>query len=150
MMWRRLIWSVPMVLALCAAAHVLHAAALVPQSDAKRCGLTRAWYAQVGSPQATGPVNHVNYSDGALLVQTTAGMLTALDAETGRTLWGRQVGPRGRWTSEAAANKEHIAVVVGSQLYVLDRQSGTLLWVRQLAGVPAPGRRSARPMHSCR
>jgi outer membrane protein assembly factor BamB len=138
-MWRRLIWSVPIVLVTLVSTCVLHAAALVPQSDAKRCGLTRAWYAQVGSPQATGPVSHVNYSDGVLLVQTTAGVLTALDAETGRTLWGRQVGPRGRWTSEAAANKGHIAVVVGSKLYILERETGTLLWERQLVGVPGAG-----------
>ena len=29
-----------------------------------------------------------------LLVQTDKGMLTALDAETGRRLWATQVGPR--------------------------------------------------------
>jgi outer membrane protein assembly factor BamB len=117
----------------------LSAAALVSESQVNRLGLTRAWFAQAGSLQSTGPVNHIHYSDGVLLAQTTGGMVSAIDAETGRTLWSRQVGPRGRWTSEAAANKQYVAVVNGSRLHVMDRKSGAELWNRQLRGVPGAG-----------
>lgn len=135
----RLAWAMLVMGLLSAHAHWLSAAALVSESEANRLGLTRAWFAQAGSLQSTGPVNHVHYSDGVLLAQTTGGMVSAIDAETGRTLWNRQVGPRGRWTSEAAANKDYVAVVNGSRLHVIDRKTGTELWSRQLRGVPAAG-----------
>ncbi len=134
-----LAWTTRISLALFAMAPALWGAALVPQSQAVRCGLTRAWFAQVGSLQSTGPVNHIHYFEGVVLAQTTGGMLTALDAETGRTLWARQVGPRGRWTSEAAANKDFVAVVNGSRLHALERLTGVEVWNRQLVGVPGAG-----------
>jgi outer membrane protein assembly factor BamB len=117
----------------------MRAAAIVAESQANRLGLTRAWFAQAGSLQSTGPVNHIHYFEGVVLAQTSGGMVSAFDAETGRRLWHRQVGPRGRWTSEAAANKDFVAVVNGSRLHVMDRQTGAELWNRQLRGVPAAG-----------
>jgi outer membrane protein assembly factor BamB len=132
-------WMIWGALVLCAVASSGRAAPLIPQSHAIRCGLKRAWFAQVGSLQTTGPVNHVRYSGGLLLVQTVGGILTGLDAETGRTLWAVQVGPRGRQTTEAAANNGYVAVVNGSTLYVLDRSNGAVLWNRRLGGAPGAG-----------
>ncbi len=138
-MGRRLNWMVGTVLVACATTTLGHAAVLVPESQAMRCGLTRAWYAQVGAMRTTGPVNYVHLVDGVLLVQTTGGMLSALDAETGRTLWATQVGPRGRLTSEAAGNKDSIAAINGSTLYVLERINGAVRWHRRLGGAPGAG-----------
>jgi outer membrane protein assembly factor BamB len=123
----------------CATASIAQGAALVSESQAARCGLVRAWFAQVGAPRSTGPVNHVRWSDGMLLVQTTGGSLAALDAETGRTLWTTQIGPRGRLTSEAAANKQFVAAVNGSTLYVIDRATGAIQWQRRMGGAPGTG-----------
>ena len=74
-----------------------------------------------------------------LLVQTEGGMLSSLDSETGRTIWDVQIGPRGRQTSEAAANTQYVTAINGSMLYVLDRASGNVLWKRQLSGAPGAG-----------
>jgi len=115
------------------------AATMVGQSEASRCGLRRAWYAQAGSLRSTGPINHVRYSDGLLLVQTSEGMLSAIDAETGRKLWSTQVGPRGRQSSEAAANQQNVAVVNGSHLYILDRLTGHILRQSELGDAPGAG-----------
>ena len=139
MVWRRLAWTTFVMCLLSAAAPSMRAAAIVAESQANRLGLTRAWFAQAGSLQSTGPVIHIHYFEGVVLAQTTGGVVSAFDAETGRTLWHRQVGPRGRWTSEAAANKDFVAVVSGSRLHVMDRRTGTELWNRQLRGVPAAG-----------
>lgn len=115
------------------------AATMVGQEEATRCGLRRAWYAQAGSLRSTGPINHLRYSDGLLLAQTTEGMLTAIDAETGRKLWNTQVGPRGRQSTEAAANAQHVAVVNGSHLYILDRHTGHILRQSVLGNAPGAG-----------
>src|SRR5262249_30825162 len=115
------------------------AASTISQNAAARHGLARGWFAQVASARATGPITHIHHDEGLLVAQTAGGMMTALDAETGRILWALQVGPRNHLSSEAAVNPEYVAVVNGSVLYVLDRASGRLLWQKQLSGSPGAG-----------
>ena len=112
---------------------------LIPRTTASRYGLTRKWFAQVGSPQVTGRLEHVNFDDGLLLTQSTRGLVTALDAETGRTLWATQVGDRDGSCTEPAANDKFIVVLNGSTLYVLDRKDGGVLWRKQTRGAPGAG-----------
>lgn len=76
---------------------------------------------------------------GMLLVQTQMGLLHALDAETGRTLWVQQVGHRMRPSETPAVNECYVAVVNGMMLYVLDRKVGKLLWTRKLPNVSISG-----------
>ena len=49
-----------------------------------------------------------------------------------------------------AANDKFVAVINGSTLYLLDRASGRILSERRSAACPAPVRRWARTMFSCR
>lgn len=128
-----------MLLVAWAAASVCQAATLIERNSAARLGLVRAWYAQVGSPRATGAIAHVNYAHGMLLVQSTRGLITALDGETGRTLWATQAGSPDRLSTEPDANEEFVVVVNGSVLYVLDREAGHIVWQKQLGGAPGAG-----------
>jgi outer membrane protein assembly factor BamB len=131
-----MLWAAVVV---CASTRSSGAAVLIPQTVAARYGLTRAWFAQIGSPQTTGTLAHVSLNEGMLLVQSTSGMLSALDAETGRTLWATQVGPSHHLSSEPAANEKFVVVVNGSVLFVLDRTTGHILWQRSLGGTPGAG-----------
>ncbi|MBI3838792.1 MAG: PQQ-binding-like beta-propeller repeat protein [Planctomycetia bacterium] len=133
---RRILWA---TLACCVLTSASHAAVVIPQTLVARYGLTRAWFTQVGSPAATGPIRNVTLDRGTLFVQTQDGMVTALDAETGRILWSTQVGPRNHTCSEPAANHKFVTVVNGSVLFVLDRTSGQLQWQKQLSGSPGAG-----------
>jgi outer membrane protein assembly factor BamB len=137
MMLQRVILSA--VLAWCAATSASQAAVVIPQTLAARYGLTRAWFTQVGSPAATGPIRHVTLDRGTVFVQTQDSMVHALDAQTGRILWATQVGPRNHISSEPAANEKYVAVVNGSVLFLLDRASGQLQWQKQLSGSPGAG-----------
>jgi len=112
---------------------------MISQPAAARHGLTRAWFAQVGSAQVTGRIEYVNYVDGLLLVQSSLGMLTALDAETGRTLWETRVGTREGSSSEPAANSKHVVVLNGSTLYVIDRKDGGIAWKKSVTRAPGAG-----------
>lgn len=123
----------------CGAASVCTAATLIERNAAARLGMARAWYAQVGSQRSTGSISHVSYGRGMLLVQSTRGMLTALDAETGRAVWSTQVGPSDHLSTQPDANEEFVVVVSGSVLYVLDRAAGHILWQKQLGGAPGAG-----------
>jgi outer membrane protein assembly factor BamB len=127
------------ILAACSFASTTQAAGLIDRNAAARFGMARAWFTQVGSARATGAISHITYDQGILLVQTTRGLLTALDGETGRILWSTQTGPADRMCTAAAANAEHVVVVNGSELIVIDRASGGILWERQLRGAPGAG-----------
>lgn len=126
-------------LGLVAAASSALAQGMISQPAAARHGLKRAWFAQVGSPQVTGRIEYVNYVDGLLLVQSSQGMLTALDAETGRTLWETRVGTREGSSSEPAANKKHVVVLNGSTLFVIDRKDGGIAWKKRVSRAPGAG-----------
>jgi outer membrane protein assembly factor BamB len=126
-----------LVASLCATVGL--AEGVIPQNVAARYGLTRAWYTQIGSPRATGAISNVNYDRGTLFVQSKTGMISALDAETGRMLWSTQVGPENHTSTEPSANENFIVVVNGSVLYVLDRADGRLQWQKPLDGCPGAG-----------
>lgn len=112
---------------------------MISQPAAARHGLTRAWFAQIGSPQVTGRIEFVNYVDGLLLVQSSLGVLTALDAETGRTLWETRVGTREGSSSEPAANSKYVVVLNGSTLFVIDRKDGGIAWKKRVSRAPGAG-----------
>lgn len=126
-------------LALCLLTASGRAEALLTQSSAARLGLTRSWFTQIGASRSTGPIAYMNCDRGMLYVQTTRGSVTALDAETGRTLWTSQIGSPKHTSSEPDGNDKILAVVSGSTLYVLDRHTGALLWQRVLNGTPGAG-----------
>ncbi len=65
---------------------------LVPEATAARHGLTRPWFAQVELDSAREHVRSVILYEGVLYVQTDAATVHAIDAETGKTLWSKQVG----------------------------------------------------------
>lgn len=112
---------------------------LIPETTAARHGLTLAWFNQVQFDQTRGRVEHVVLHEGTLLVTTSRAMLHAMDAETGQTLWLQRVGRPEHPTLAPNTNKELVAVVNGSQLYVLRRDTGKLLWNTQLSSAPAAG-----------
>jgi len=112
---------------------------LIPETIATRYGLTQAWFNQVQLDLGRGRIEHIVLHEGTLLITTNRAMLHAMDAETGQTLWVQQIGQPEHPTLVPSANRESVAVVNASQLYVLQRNTGKLLWKTQLAGVPVAG-----------
>ncbi len=71
-----------------------------------------------------------------LFVQTESSLLESLDAETGGRLWATRVGHRDYPSSPPAANEKFVAIVNGTTLYVLDRNTGRALREERLRFVP--------------
>jgi outer membrane protein assembly factor BamB len=128
-----------LMLTICVTTSAARAAILVPQNEAARFGLTRAWATQAGSQRVVSNIAHVNLHEGMLLVLTTGSQLSALDAETGRALWKTQVGPSNHQSTEPTGNDRQVVVVNGSVLYVLDKHTGNIMWQRKLGGPPGAG-----------
>jgi hypothetical protein len=72
-----------------------------------------------------------------LYVTTDRAMVQAIDAETGRTVWTTTVGQRDFPTEGPGVNEKYVAVLNGTSLYLLTRDTGQIVWVRQVQGVPA-------------
>ena len=74
-----------------------------------------------------------------LYAVTELGTIHALDGETGRTKWVTTVGRMDHFTTQAAANDRYVGIVNGSTIYILKTSDGSLVWQRQMAGVPTAG-----------
>jgi len=132
--------SLAMVVALtlmCAAARL--DAQLISQPTAMRHGLTRAWYNQVPIDTSRAKLAHWVLHKDILLVQTSAGLLTAIDAETGGTRWTNRLNKDGAPSAAPAANDTTVCAVCGDMLYVYDRITGRTLWERKLSSTVNSG-----------
>jgi outer membrane protein assembly factor BamB len=112
---------------------------IIPETAAARHGLTRPWFTQAQVDRSRGKIEHMVLFDGTLFVQTDRGVLQTIDAETGRTLWAKELGRRDFPSMQPAINGEMVAVINGSTLYILHRPTGRLLWQRAVQGVPGAG-----------
>lgn len=112
---------------------------LIPETTAARHGLTRPWFTQVEVDRSRGKIQNFVLYDGTLYAQTDVAVIQAIDAETGRTLWCKQVGDPKQPTFPAGAYRDFLALINGSHLYVLNRLNGDLLYERELNGAAGAG-----------
>ncbi|MGD9636855.1 MAG: PQQ-binding-like beta-propeller repeat protein [Pirellulales bacterium] len=109
---------------------------LISQGDAASAGLKRAWFARAEVNPARSHVVDWVLADDELLILTDLGVLQALDANTGQTLWTTQFGNPNYPSLGPGSNGEYVAVINGSTLYLLDRKSGKIQSQRKIGGAP--------------
>ncbi len=114
-------------------------AQIIPETTAARHGLARQWFNQADVDLSRGRVTNLVLDRGTLFVQTDQAILQAIDAETGQTLWSVEVGRRGHPSLRPATNADMVAVVNGSNLFVLNRHQGKVLWQQAIPGAPGAG-----------
>ena len=71
-----------------------------------------------------------------LVVLTTAGVVQEINAQTGETLWVASVGNPRHPNLGPAVSEQHVALVNGATLFVLDRTDGRPVKVRRVGGAP--------------
>lgn len=74
-----------------------------------------------------------------LITLTDRGQLEVLDAESGQTLWREDVGDPGRQYYSIGCSDKYVAVVNGSQLFVLSIENGALVKQAELERPPLFG-----------
>jgi outer membrane protein assembly factor BamB len=112
---------------------------LLPETTAARHGLTRPWFAQVELDQARGSLVSAVLYEGVLYCQTNTANLHAIDAETGKTLWSKQIGLPNHPSMPPDARGDMLAVVNGSRLFVVNRFNGDLLYEKEIKDAPGSG-----------
>jgi outer membrane protein assembly factor BamB len=74
-----------------------------------------------------------------LYAVTDRAVLHAIDAETGRTRWSTVVGNRDYPVERPGISEDYVAVLNGSTLHLLKRQTGEMAWIRAIQGVASAG-----------
>ncbi len=77
--------------------------------------------------------------DGILYAQTDKAMVHAIDAETGATLWAKQIGRPEHPSMTPGVGRSLLAIVNGSRLYVANRLNGKILLETDIDGAPGAG-----------
>lgn len=102
-----------------------------------RFGLERAWWSQATMDLKRDHVEHMILDEESLYVQSSGGIITSFDNETGRKRWAVQLG-RGNQPSQACvSNDTQVLVIVGSTLYALEKIKGALIWKLNLSSSPS-------------
>ena len=112
---------------------------MIPETTAARHGLARPWFAQVELDQARGNIGSVLLYEGVLYAQTSTASVHAIDAETGKTLWSKQIGLPNHPSMPPDAKGDLLAVINGSRLYVVNRFNGDLLYEKEIKDAPGGG-----------
>lgn len=125
---------VPGTLALAAYRNVL-----IPETAAARHGLTKAWSAQITLDSGRSRVESVTLHEDMVYVQTDQAVLHALDAETGATIWQKQIGKAHHPTLPPGFNADLMGVVNASNLYIVNRYNGDILHELSIEAAPGAG-----------
>jgi len=112
---------------------------IVSEPQARRHGLTRAWFTQIHMDRAMGRLKHLVLDRGTLFAQSDRATVHAIDAETGETLWSRQIGRPDHPSTTPGPGKDMLAIVNGSRLYVANRHNGDVLFELDVDGAPGAG-----------
>ena len=110
---------------------------IITEAAAARHGLVRPWFTQVELDQTHGRLTDLVLYEGTLYAQTDSAVIHAIDAETGKTLWSKQVGRPGHPSVTPCASHDLLATFNGSRLYVVNRFNGDILLDREIDGRPA-------------
>ena len=107
------------------------------QLELQKFGLTRSWWGQATMDASRAVVQHLVADEDTVFVQSSGGIMTAFDAETGRKLWAIQLGMGGSASYPAVANLDVVLVSSGTVLYALERRTGNLRWQLDLPKSPS-------------
>jgi outer membrane protein assembly factor BamB len=109
---------------------------LVSEEEARQLGLQRAWFLQVRLDRSRNHVERAVLRGDRLTVLTSAGVVQELNALTGETMWIAPIGNPDHPSLGPAVSDAHVALLNGSNLYVLDRADGRPVIVRPVGGAP--------------
>lgn len=116
-------------------AQVTSAERMLPsRQQLSRFGLELAWWGQGVMNPARDKVEHLSADEDCVYVQSTGGIITAFDAQTGQRRWAVQLGQFDPPSFRVVTNENLAMVVVGTHMYGLEKSSGKTLWQLRLPG----------------
>lgn len=142
-MTRRWRLSCCLILLLCAAAsssvraQSILANPIPADRDLAPYGLTLAWWNRAVIDPARDALVHLTADEDAIYAQAASGIVTAFDAESGSRRWSTLIGRPDEQSFAVSTNEEQLLLVVGLELYAVDKFSGKILWELTLPHHPS-------------
>ncbi len=106
-------------------------------SSLSRFGLKMAWWNRATMDSNRETVRHLTADEQIVYVQSTAGLVTAIDMETGRKLWSIQLGRKDAPSYAITSNDELALVLTGLDLYAINKWTGDLSWRLRMPAQPS-------------
>ena len=101
---------------------------LPTSQDLAKFGLERAWWSQATLDVGQDHVQYMVLDEQSLYVQSSGGIITAFDSETGQKRWAVQLGRQNTPSQACVSNDDKVLAIVGTTLYALDKFDGELIW----------------------
>ncbi len=106
--------------------------AIVPEST----GLETRWSSQAVLNPGRDKIRHVINDEELIFMQSTAGVVTAFNAENGRRMWASQIGRNDETAMGAITNKDTLLIIAGPVVYALNKFSGDEIFTYRLPAQP--------------
>jgi outer membrane protein assembly factor BamB len=120
-----------------------HALADEPESSADQSAvvgqLTQRWETQAILNVQRDNVRHIVHDESVVLIQSTAGIVTAMNSENGRRLWARQVGRNDAVTLPAGTSSQYALILTGPVAYAMEKFTGDEVFAYRLPRQPSVG-----------
>lgn len=104
-----------------------------------RLGLERAWSGQAKLNPLRDKVTQFVVDEDMVYVQTTTGLITAFDAESGREAWAVLLGRNDDPMFPVVSSEDEALIIVGPSLYSLSKSTGQIRWELRLPEAPSTG-----------
>ena len=104
-----------------------------------RYGMERAWWSQGTLNPKRDKVMHMVIDEENVYLQSSNGVVTAFNADSGKQLWAVQLGNRDEPVFPGVSNDRHFLTVNGMTMYCVDRFTGRMIWELQLPAMPSVG-----------
>lgn len=97
------------------------------------------WEAQAVINTSRDKVVHISMDEEVVILQSSAGVVTAINAESGRRFWSAQVGRNDEVAMKATTDSQLVAIVVGPVIHAFDKFSGQKLFAHRLPNTASSG-----------
>jgi outer membrane protein assembly factor BamB len=112
---------------------------LISETDAQKFGLERTWFLQADVNRGRSKLLDLKLFEGVLYLITDTARVQAIDAETGASLWSKQIGKPDRPSMPISVGGDLVAALNGSNLIVLNRHNGDVLYEHLIEDAPGGG-----------
>ena len=99
-------------------------------------GLESRWISQAILNTTRDHVSYLTNDEELIYVQSSAGVVTAFNAENGRKLWASQIGLNDAHSMQAVTNRETLLIVAGPVVHGLNKYTGDELFAYRLPSQP--------------
>ena len=96
--------------------------------ELNRYGLTLSWWGQAVNDPGRDTILHMTADEQNVYLQSTSGIVSTFNAETGRRLWSALVGIPNQRAFAAESNETELLISSGLTVYSFDKLTGELIW----------------------